>query len=137
MIFFENLLRSYLSLRSFGSSWDVLYLRWKSFFSTGSLSLNRHFSHVTKSCNFENFDLRRKADRNFLDNCWKTTLIIQFHLKLYSYSTIWLARSYFHMGTSRKTNGLSSYFWQGQPFRFCYQFCNQKRLKSTKTSVSY
>ena len=93
----------------------------------------RHFSHMTKSRIFKNVNLREKADRNFR----RTSLKNRFrHLKLYSNPPSWLARCC-HMGTFWKTKDWSSYFWEGQPFRFWYVECHrQRRLKSTKTGIS-
>ena len=56
--------------------------------------ISRHFSHVTKSSIFKNLCLRKKTDRNFR---W-TFLKNRFrHLKLYSNSPCWLARSRCHI----------------------------------------
>ena len=69
-------------------------------FYIGKCSLIRHFSHVTKSRIFKNLNLREKADRNFR----RTFLKNRFrHLKLYSNSPSWLARSCCHMDTFWKT----------------------------------
>ena len=77
--------------------------------------------------------LKKKAYRNsrltFLKNCFR-------HLKLYSNPPSWLARGRCHMGTFWKTEDWSSYFWEGQPFRFWYvEFHHQRRLNSTKTGI--
>ena len=99
------------------------------------VTLSRYFSHVTKSRMFKNLNLRKKADRNFR----RTLLKNRFrHLKLYSNPPSWLARSRCHMGTFWKTKDWSSHLWEGQPFRFWYvEFNRQRRLKSTKTGISF
>ena len=93
----------------------------------------RHFSHVTKSRIFRNLNLRKKPGRNlrgtFLENRFR-------HLKLYSNSPSWLARSRCHMDTFWKTKDWSSYFWESQPFKFWYvKIQRQRKLKSTKTGI--
>ena len=76
---------------------------------------SRHFSQCTKKCIFKNFNLRKKADRNFRGNILKNHFE---HLTLYSYTPGWLARSRCHMGTFWKANDWSSSFWESQLFRF-------------------
>ena len=88
----------------------------------------RHFSHVTKSRIFKNFNLRRKVNRNFHNNLLKNHFR---NIKLYSNPPSWVARSR-HMGTLWKTKGWSSHFWKGQPFRFCQEITAKTDLNLQK-----
>ena len=76
---------------------------------------SRHFSHVTKSRIFKNRNSRKKVNHNFRGTFLKNLFR---HLKLYSNTPSWLATCRCHMGTFWKTKDWSSYFWEGQPFRF-------------------
>ena len=58
------------------------------------ITVNRHFSHVTKSRVFKNLNSRKKADHNFCDTFLKNRFR---HLKLYSNPPRWLARSRCYM----------------------------------------
>ena len=105
-------------------------------FSLRSSFNERHFSHETKSRIFENLNLRKQADRNFRGNFRKKKKHFR-HLKLFSNTPSWLARSRCHMGTFWKTKDCSLHFWESQPFRFWYVEVHcQRRLNSTRTGIS-
>ena len=75
-----------------------------------------HCSHETKSRIFKNLNLRKQADHNFGDNFRKKNHFK--HLKMYSNTPSWLARSLCHMGTFWKTKDCTLHFWESQTFRF-------------------
>ena len=105
---------------------------WYSFFI--NLSENNTNTDAVQKPYFQNLNLRTKADRNFRGTFLKNSFR---HLKWYSNPPSWLARRRCHMCTFRKTEDLSSHFWESQPFRLrCVEGHRERRLKSTKTGIS-
>ena len=99
-----------------------------------NLSENNTNTDADQKPYFQNLNLRTKADLNFRGTFLKNSFR---HLKWYSNPPSWLARRRCHMGIFRKTEDLSSHFWESQPFRFrCVEGHRERRLKSTKTGIS-